>query len=312
MMVKPKTKGSVQDIRVSFLPIRCTIQPPSRPPTAAPTVTMDFRNKTRPCFQPCDVASSYPKPGALHFAEPQPRVGDPAELRDGGGAVTQHEPEAHGTQNGGERGQISLLLGQESGRIVISTLLIQQPPSLGLDVHAERSDPSPHEDGQSVFSTAVSEEMLERTKRRSTVVDFSDWLVAVRDQRFLKPKLDPDKIIRSKAAEQKGKKAMERFEYEEALFWFSKAIYLQPQQTELYVNQGEAYIQLCDFQSAADSYNKANFLDPEAFNTRLSFIYNMQCWSDLVLVSPGSGLTWFRSHLVPVSPGSGLTWFLAL
>lgn len=64
--------------------------------------------QSRPCFQPCDVASSYPKPGALHFAEPQPRVGNPAELRDGGGAVSQHEPEAHGTQNGGERGQVQL------------------------------------------------------------------------------------------------------------------------------------------------------------------------------------------------------------
>ncbi|XP_043968082.1 tetratricopeptide repeat protein 16-like [Gambusia affinis] len=165
-----------------------------------------------------------------------------------------------------------------------------------------------HEDGQSVFSTAVSEEMLERTKRRSTVVDFSDWLVAVRDQRFLKPKLDPDKIIRSKAAEhfRKGKKAMERFEYEEALFWFSKAIYLQPQQTELYVNQGEAYIQLCDFQSAADSYNKANFLDPEAFNTRLSFIYNMQahCVFDRGLFMEALDLFGKAAELKPEAAGA--------
>lgn len=42
MMVKPKTNGSEQNIRVSFLPIFSTIQPPSRPPTAAPTVTMDW------------------------------------------------------------------------------------------------------------------------------------------------------------------------------------------------------------------------------------------------------------------------------
>lgn len=42
------------------------------------------------------------------------------------------------------------------------------------------------------------------------------------------------------------------------------------------MSQGEAFIQLCDFQSAADSYNQANFLDPGAFDARLSFIYNMQ------------------------------------
>lgn len=39
--VKPKTKGSEQNIRLSFLPIFSTIQPPRRPPAAAPTVTMD-------------------------------------------------------------------------------------------------------------------------------------------------------------------------------------------------------------------------------------------------------------------------------
>uniref|UniRef100_M3ZCV4 Tetratricopeptide repeat domain 16 n=1 Tax=Xiphophorus maculatus TaxID=8083 RepID=M3ZCV4_XIPMA len=66
------------------------------------------------------------------------------------------------------------------------------------------------------------------------------------------------------------------FQYEEAVLCFSKAIYLQPEQTELHVSQGEAFIQLCDFQSAADSYNQANFLDPGVFNARLSFIYNMQ------------------------------------
>uniref|UniRef100_A0A3B5LXM1 Tetratricopeptide repeat domain 16 n=1 Tax=Xiphophorus couchianus TaxID=32473 RepID=A0A3B5LXM1_9TELE len=57
---------------------------------------------------------------------------------------------------------------------------------------------------------------------------------------------------------------MEKFQYEEAVLCFSKAIYLQPEQ--LYVSQGEAFIQLCDFQSAADSYNQANFLDPGVFN----------------------------------------------
>uniref|UniRef100_A0A3B5Q6B6 Tetratricopeptide repeat domain 16 n=1 Tax=Xiphophorus maculatus TaxID=8083 RepID=A0A3B5Q6B6_XIPMA len=57
---------------------------------------------------------------------------------------------------------------------------------------------------------------------------------------------------------------MEKFQYEEAVLCFSKAIYLQPEQ--LHVSQGEAFIQLCDFQSAADSYNQANFLDPGVFN----------------------------------------------
>lgn len=41
MTVKPNTYGSEQNIRLSFLPILSTIQPPSRPPAAAPRVTMD-------------------------------------------------------------------------------------------------------------------------------------------------------------------------------------------------------------------------------------------------------------------------------
>uniref|UniRef100_A0A3B3XUB3 Uncharacterized protein n=1 Tax=Poecilia mexicana TaxID=48701 RepID=A0A3B3XUB3_9TELE len=69
----------------------------------------------------------------------------------------------------------------------------------------------------------------------------------------------------------------EKFQYEKAVLCFSKAIYLQPEQVlRLYVSLGEAYIQLCDFQSAADSYNRASFLDPGAFDARLSFIYYMQ------------------------------------
>ncbi|XP_014861308.1 PREDICTED: tetratricopeptide repeat protein 16 [Poecilia mexicana] len=142
----------------------------------------------------------------------------------------------------------------------------------------EQINDQTHEDGQGVFSTAVSEENLERARRRSTYVDFSDRLVAVRDHRYRRPKLDPDIIIKSKAAEHliKGKEAVEKFQYEKAVLCFSKAIYLQPEQTELYVSLGEAYIQLCDFQSAADSYNRASFLDPGAFDARLSFIYYMQ------------------------------------
>ncbi|XP_054895628.1 tetratricopeptide repeat protein 16-like [Poeciliopsis prolifica] len=136
-------------------------------------------------------------------------------------------------------------------------------------------DDQTYDDGESVFPPEVK---LERARRRSTYVDFSDRLVAVRDYRFLKPKLNPDKIIKGKAAEhfRRGKWAMERFQYEEAVLCFTKAIYLQPKQIELYVSLGDAFIQLCDFQSAADSYNQASFLEPGAFNARLAFIYYMQ------------------------------------
>eukprot|EP00064_Thunnus_orientalis_P016551 superscaffoldBa00003311_g16617 len=69
---------------------------------------------------------------------------------------------------------------------------------------------------------------------------------------------------------------MGKSQYEKAVICFSKAIALQPEQTQLYVNQGEAYLQLCDFQSAAACYKQAWLLEPEAFSTRLAFIYYLQ------------------------------------
>lgn len=49
-------------------------------------------------------------------------------------------------------------------------------------------------------------------------------------------------------------------------------------QTQLYVSQAEAYLQLCDFQSAVVSYRHACLLEPQAktLHTRLAFIYYLQ------------------------------------
>uniref|UniRef100_A0A3B4UJY8 Tetratricopeptide repeat domain 16 n=1 Tax=Seriola dumerili TaxID=41447 RepID=A0A3B4UJY8_SERDU len=67
---------------------------------------------------------------------------------------------------------------------------------------------------------------------------------------------------------------MGKFQYEKAVICFSRAITLQPEQ--LYVSQAEAYLQLCDFQSAAACYKKAWLLEPGAFRDRLAFIYYLQ------------------------------------
>uniref|UniRef100_A0A667WZ03 Tetratricopeptide repeat domain 16 n=1 Tax=Myripristis murdjan TaxID=586833 RepID=A0A667WZ03_9TELE len=67
---------------------------------------------------------------------------------------------------------------------------------------------------------------------------------------------------------------MERFQYEKAVICFSKAMNLEPKQ--LHVSQAEAYLQLCDFQSAVASYKQACLLEPGAFNNRLAFIYYLQ------------------------------------
>lgn len=57
---------------------------------------------------PSSSSSSYPEPGGLDAVQPQAGVIDPGELGDGGGAVTQHEAEAHGAENGRQRRQVQL------------------------------------------------------------------------------------------------------------------------------------------------------------------------------------------------------------
>lgn len=113
MTVKPKTNGSEQNIRLSFLPIFSTIQPPSRPPTAAPTVTMDWTTKHFSLltvnYQPSETMS-YPEPGGLVCIQLQSRVSNGSEFRDDGRAVPQHKPETHGTQNWCKSGQVQLLV----------------------------------------------------------------------------------------------------------------------------------------------------------------------------------------------------------
>ncbi|XP_029365838.1 tetratricopeptide repeat protein 16-like [Echeneis naucrates] len=69
---------------------------------------------------------------------------------------------------------------------------------------------------------------------------------------------------------------METFQYERAVICFSKAITLQPDQTQLYVGQAEAYLQLCDFQSALVCYRKASVLEPRPYRDRLAVIFYLQ------------------------------------
>ncbi|XP_018529237.1 tetratricopeptide repeat protein 16 isoform X1 [Lates calcarifer] len=134
---------------------------------------------------------------------------------------------------------------------------------------------------QSLFPTAVSEEELDEARRKSTLKQLfgsSEIFEAPAEERRQRADLQGSLIIQRKAAEHytNGKEAMEKFQFEKAVICFSKAITLQPEQTQLYVSQGEAYLQLCDFQSAATCYKKAWILEPGSFRDRLAFIYYLQ------------------------------------
>ncbi|XP_022623848.1 tetratricopeptide repeat protein 16 [Seriola dumerili] len=149
-----------------------------------------------------------------------------------------------------------------------------------MDTSVERKDQTQAEE-QSLFPTAVSEEELDEARRKSSFKQLfgsSKIFLAPGEKRPHRPDLQGSLIIQSKAAEHytNGKEAMGKFQYEKAVICFSRAITLQPEQTQLYVSQAEAYLQLCDFQSAAACYKKAWLLEPGAFRDRLAFIYYLQ------------------------------------
>ncbi|XP_029915577.1 tetratricopeptide repeat protein 16-like [Myripristis murdjan] len=145
----------------------------------------------------------------------------------------------------------------------------------------DRNDQQQLAEQHSVFSPAVVEEALEEARPEST---FHRLLVSSKisqtpaEKPPERPDLQANLIIQKKALEHysSGKKAMERFQYEKAVICFSKAMNLEPKQTQLHVSQAEAYLQLCDFQSAVASYKQACLLEPGAFNNRLAFIYYLQ------------------------------------
>ncbi|XP_076126777.1 tetratricopeptide repeat protein 16-like isoform X1 [Alosa pseudoharengus] len=95
-----------------------------------------------------------------------------------------------------------------------------------------------------------------------------------------RPDLRGDLIIKNKVKSlyDSGLEAMSKSLFETAVNCFNKAISLQPNQICLYVDMGEAYLQLCDFQSAIHTYRQAYYLDPEdkSIAHRLAFIYYLQ------------------------------------
>ncbi|XP_069562034.1 tetratricopeptide repeat protein 16 [Brachyistius frenatus] len=146
-----------------------------------------------------------------------------------------------------------------------------------MDTLEERDHQEPAE--QRSCPTAASEE--EETRRKRTferLFGSSKVFLAPAEQRTQRPGLRGTLIIGSRAAEHytHGKEAMGKSQCEKAIICFSKAITLQPEQTQLYVSQAEAYLQMCDFQSAAVCYKQARLLEPGAFNARLAFIYYLQ------------------------------------
>ncbi|XP_046871578.1 tetratricopeptide repeat protein 16 [Hypomesus transpacificus] len=144
----------------------------------------------------------------------------------------------------------------------------------------QQKQPEPKDQG--VFPTSLSEQELVEARRKSALSRIlgSSCIFRTPENRIERPDLQAHLIIRNKANEhyENGAEAITKSQFSKAVNCFYKAINLQPKQTELYVSQAEAFLQMCDFQSAVVSYKQACLLASEAkpFQTRMAFIYYLQ------------------------------------
>ncbi|KAL6114942.1 ttc16 [Pungitius sinensis] len=132
-----------------------------------------------------------------------------------------------------------------------------------------------------LFPTAEAEDELDEARRRSPLRRLfcsSKIFLPPGGERPQRPELQMSVIIQSKAAQHytNGKELMGKSQFEKALICFSRGVTLQPEQTHLHEGRAEAYLQMCDFQSAAACYKRAWMLQPGACRDRLAFVYYLQ------------------------------------
>ncbi|XP_058157334.1 tetratricopeptide repeat protein 16 [Dasypus novemcinctus] len=75
-----------------------------------------------------------------------------------------------------------------------------------------------------------------------------------------------------------GQKSLERQDWEMAVLFFSRALHLDPNLVDFYALRAEAYIQLCDFSSAAQNLRRAHSFQPEntKYLERLTLVLYLQ------------------------------------
>ncbi|XP_038063686.1 uncharacterized protein LOC119734321 [Patiria miniata] len=153
----------------------------------------------------------------------------------------------------------------------------------GEDVTEEKKEET---DSGDLFPTAVSEEKIEEAKLKRKERAASD--AALKEQRlvglFGEPRLEErrsmEDVVGSKAREHfdKGCVLLSELRHGQAVVCFDKAINLCPREVRYYLMRAEAYLQMCDFQSAILNFKKACVLAPDndAYYTRLAFVYYFQ------------------------------------
>nr|XP_040050587.1 tetratricopeptide repeat protein 16 [Gasterosteus aculeatus aculeatus] len=132
-----------------------------------------------------------------------------------------------------------------------------------------------------LFPTAKAEDELDEARSRSPsrrLFCSSEIFLPWGGERPRRPELQMSAIIQSKAAQHytNGKELMGKSQFGKALICFSRGVTLQPEQPHLHERRAEAFLQMCDFQSAAACYKRAWMLQAGACCARLAFVYYLQ------------------------------------
>ncbi|XP_078502778.1 tetratricopeptide repeat protein 16 [Lissotriton helveticus] len=130
----------------------------------------------------------------------------------------------------------------------------------------KRGDPwsttlEPETEASGLFTTAVTEEKLKEAREKSQrrVFGSSQVFWQIEDRKDQSNIYSFPHIVQSRANEhyEAGLTLLSQGDTEEAIVAFSKAVNLCPDKIELYLKKAEAFLQLCDFQSAALNLKKA-------------------------------------------------------
>ena len=202
---------------------------------------------------PHTAASRSDKEQLLAIVEEDSRSEQTGETAESRADTCQKESEGEGDQSADIWGKVST---DESG------------------VNSRQQNDTFSIDGQEgVFSTAVDESSIEAAKQRNQTVFSNETWSGAPVQR----QVGLVRIVTERAYEH-YQKALENKESQDVLAvitCLNKAINLKTDDPMFYVERAEAYIELCDFQSAILNYKKACLLEPmnQAFFSRLAFVY---------------------------------------
>ncbi|KAH9499692.1 Tetratricopeptide repeat protein 16 [Bulinus truncatus] len=129
-----------------------------------------------------------------------------------------------------------------------------------------------NENQESVFPTAVDEGCIEAARLRSQ--NGSSYLIGNK----INKKENYNNIITETAWQHYQRAVNNMDDIDNSVTLLNKAINLLPNEPRFYAARAEAFVNLCDFQSAILNYKKACLLDPqnEEFYSRLAFIYYFQ------------------------------------